>query len=129
MPATTTKEFIIALENKPGTLTEVATALGKANINITGFQLQAQGDFGQFRFLTNDPTKTEGWLRSTRHAFRVRDIVTVPVENRPGELGRITQRLAASGVNVEAVYPNTPATGSGVAIVVDSVPNAVKALG
>jgi hypothetical protein len=127
---TTVKEFIVALENKPGTLAEVAGALGKANVNITGFQLQAQGDFGQFRFTTSDPAKTEGWLRTTKHAWRARDAVAAPAANKPGELGRLAQKLAASGVNVEATYHVFPSSNeSQILFSVSDVQAAVKALG
>lgn len=127
---TRVKEFVIALENKPGTLAEVAGALGKANVNITGFVLQAQGDFGQFRFTSSDPAKTEGWLKGTKHSFRVRDAVTAKSENKPGELGRLAQKLAASGVNIEATYHVIPqGTESEVLFSVNDVAAAEKALG
>ncbi|HVL87828.1 MAG TPA: hypothetical protein VM681_07495, partial [Candidatus Thermoplasmatota archaeon] len=66
----------MVLENKPGTLAEIGTALGKANVHITGFEMQTQQDFGTLRFATNEPAKTEQWLKSTRHAYRVRELVT-----------------------------------------------------
>lgn len=129
MAASTVKEFVVALENTPGTLAEVASALGKANVNITGFQLQAGGDFGQFRFATNDPAKTESWLRTTRHSFRVRDAVAASAENKPGELGRLAQKLAQSGVNIEATYHVFPQGSEGqVLFSVDNVQAAIKAL-
>ena len=127
---TIAKEFVIPLENRPGTLAEVATALGKANVNILGFLLEAQGDFGVARIVTSDPAKTEGWLKQTSRAYRANDVVTVPAQNAPGELGRITSKLAASGVNVNAAYPSaTAANQVGLTFAVDDVAGAKKALG
>jgi hypothetical protein len=129
MPATTTKEFVIVLENRPGTLAEVGTALGKANINIRGFLLQAGADFGVLRLATSDPTKTESWLRTTKYAFRTRDLVTVTAQDTPGEVGRLSQKLAASGVNIEAAYETRgQGTETLIGFSVDDVPAAVKAL-
>lgn len=128
--ATTTKEFVIVIENKPGTLGEITSALGKASINITGFQLQSQVDFGVLRLTTADPGKTESWLKGTRYAYRVRDVVTVPAKNRPGEIGRLAQTLAASGINIEAAYHTFPSDSDArVAFAVDDVPGALKVLG
>ena len=128
---TTQREFVIPLENRPGTVAEVATALGKANINILGFLLEAQGDFGVARIITSDPAKTEGWLKQTARPYRTNDVITVNVPNNPGELGRITTKLAASGVNINAAY-STTAIGSntpGITLAVSDINSARKALG
>jgi hypothetical protein len=82
---TTNREFVVPLENKPGTLADVATSLGKANINIQGYLLEAQGDFGVFRFITNEPAKTEGWLKQTNRPYRANDVIVTPVATKPLE--------------------------------------------
>jgi hypothetical protein len=125
MTTTTNREFVVPLENKPGTLAEVATALGKSNVNILGYLLEAQGDFGVARIITSEPAKTESWLKSTNRPFRVNDVVIAQVKPQPGELGRIATALAKSGVNVTASY----ATEDGLAFAVDNVATARKALG
>lgn len=130
MPTTTQREFVIPLENKPGTLAEVTASLGKANINVSAYLLEAQGDFGVFRFVTSDATKTETWLKSVNRPFRVNDVVTVAVPDKPGELGRIAQKLSGSGVNILASYPVASGpTGTQLAFAVDDVAAARKILG
>ncbi|MBI4392537.1 MAG: ACT domain-containing protein [Euryarchaeota archaeon] len=126
-----TREFVITLENKPGTLATVAKALGSANINILGFALQPQGEFGTFRFVTNEETKTEGWLKTSGHRYRANECVTTRVRNTPGELGRICDNLSRSGVNVEACYPLAPPSPSETELcfTVDDVNSAKKVLG
>ena len=131
MTAKTTiqKEFVTPLENKPGTIAEVASALAKANVNIVGYLLEGQGDFGIFRFATSDAAKTEEWLKSTRRAYRVNEIVTVPVKDAPGELARVATTLSASGINITASYPTTTAGGIAISFAVDDIHAAKKALG
>lgn len=130
MPTTTTKEFVIPLENKPGTLADVAATLGKANVNIQAYLLEAQGDFGVFRFVPSDVAKTESWLKTANRPYRVNDVVTVTVANKPGELGRIAQKLAASGVNIVASYPVAPSgSETQIAFAVNDVATAKKVLG
>ena len=125
---TTQKEYVIPLENRPGTLTEVTSALGKANVNILGYLLEAQGDFGVFRFTTNEPGKTESWLKSTNRPYRANDVITVPVPNNPGELGRITSTLAKSGVNVLGSYPSSINNQIGLTFAVNDIATAKKVL-
>lgn len=131
MNTTTQREFVIPLENRPGTLAEVTSALGKANINITGFLCESQGDFGVFRFIPSDPSKTEGWLKETRRPYRSNEVLVAPIPNHAGELGRVTTNLSKSGVNVLSAYPcttpNVP-NGYGIAFCVDNVPSAKKIL-
>lgn len=125
---TTNKEFVLPLENRPGTFAEVATALGKANINIIGFLLEAQGDYGVARVVTSDPGKTESWLKSSSKPYRTNDVITIPVKDQAGELGRIATTLSKSGVNVNAAYPTTTPNGFGLTFAVSDVQTAKKAL-
>lgn len=104
MAVATIQEFVVALENKPGALAELAGALGRANVNLTGFAAQAQGDFGVLRFTTPDPARAEAWLKASRHPWHARGAVLATSVDRPGELGRLAQVLAAAGVNIEAAY-------------------------
>lgn len=131
MTPTTEREFVIALENRPGTVAEVASALGKANVNILGFLVEAQGEFGVARIVTSDPTKTEGWLKQTNRPYRANEVITVNVPNNPGELGRIASKLSASGININAAYATTrPGNANpGITLAVDNVPSARKVLG
>lgn len=99
-----TKEFIVALENKPGTLADVAKILADANVNILGVDLRALGEFGTARFITSDPTKTEQTLRTKGLKFTTTEVVTAKVPNKVGQLAEVTQKLAKAGINIEAAY-------------------------
>lgn len=104
MPVTRIKEFVIVLENAPGALGEFGLALAQAGINMTGFAVQARGDFGELRFAAAEPAKAEHWLRRAHYVYRVRDAVVAPIQDEPGALGRLAQRLAVAEVNVAAAY-------------------------
>lgn len=125
---TTQKEYVVPLENKPGTLAEITTALGKANVNVIGYLLESQGDFGVFRFTTNEPQKTESWLKQANRPYRTNDVITIPLSNNPGELGRIATTLSKSGVNVLGSYPTTIGNGVGLTFAVNDIATARKVL-
>lgn len=126
MNVSTQKEFVIPLENKAGTLAEVASSLGKANVNILGYLVQAQGEYGIVRLITSDAMKTENWLRQTHRMFHVNEVVWAPAKPQPGELGRIATTLSKSGINITASYPTE---NGGIALCVNDVPGARKVLG
>lgn len=118
----------MVIENSPGMLAEVGAALGEANVDITGFDVQVQPEFGVLRFVTSDAAKTEEWLQSARFSYRVRDLVTVSAEDRPGELGRLAQTLSASGINIDAAYCVNVDGEAQIGFAVSDAPSAVKAL-
>jgi len=100
------KDLTIALENRPGALAEMGDALGRANVSIEGggaFVIDGQG-VAHFLF-------TDG--AATRHALEAagirvvaeRDVLVQRLnQSQPGQLGKITRRLAEAGVNVEVLY-------------------------
>lgn len=122
---TTQREFVIPLENRPGTLGEITSALGKANVNIIGYLCESQGDFGVLRIITNDPTKTESWLKQSNRPYRSNEVVWTPISSKPGELGRLATSLSKSGINILSSYPTE---NGGIAFCVDNVPGARKVL-
>lgn len=130
MSAVQGKEFVIPVETQAGTLADITTALAKAEVNIRGFICDGHGDFSVLRLVTDKPDATEEMLRAARHVFRTHDVLTVHVPNRPGELARIAQRLAASGVNVNAAYATSANDGrTELTFSVDDLRSAVKILG
>lgn len=127
------REFIVSLENRPGTLAEITAALGKANVNVTGICCVAQGEFGTVRIVTNNDSTVEGWLRQNHYSFRATDVLTVKAPNRPGEIGSICQKLSSAGVNIEALYGFAGTSSGDVEFVIqpspEHVPTCRKILG
>lgn len=125
------KEFIVTIENRPGTLADVTKALGQANVNILGIALQATGDFGTLRFVPSDEAKTEKALKSGNFRFVSHEVVTVKAKHAPGELARFAEKLSKSGINIDAVYPvvQPGTTDVEVAFRVSDVASARKVLG
>lgn len=111
-PATTSTEFVIPLENQVGTLAEIAGVLAKENVNITGLLCEGGNEFGTMRLVTDDPTTTARVLRAAHRTFRANDVIALRVPNEPGRLLDVAQRLAASGVNVNAAYVTAAPDGT-----------------
>lgn len=122
--------FIIELENKPGSLAQIAEALGERGINITSISGVTAGSAGALGLLTNDELGTREVLRSAGINVREIGLVSVSLENKPGALGEVARKLADAGVNVELLL-GTGMSGSNVtvAIGVDDVAAAQRAIG
>jgi hypothetical protein len=125
------KEFVVSLENKPGTLFRVADALGRQNVNITAFACEAVGDFGFVRMITGDENKTERILTDNKFSFRSVDVLPVTMKNHPGELARVASKLAEAQVNIESAFGTAPTTSGDVTLYfkTSDTSKAKKALG
>jgi hypothetical protein len=99
------KDFIIDLEDRPGSAAATAEALGKAGVNITGFCALAFGGKGFTHILVEDATATRRAIEQS--GFKLideRDVVLAEIPDRPGELGKLLRRIAEAGVNLNTAY-------------------------
>jgi hypothetical protein len=122
--------FVIELENRPGMLAGLTGAIAEKGINITGVAATTLMDAGAVAILTNDEAGTRSALESANLKFRELPIVSAAIEDRPGGLHEVAQRLADAGVNVEALLPTGMEGGRVmIAFAVDDVEAARGAIG
>ncbi|MFA6530616.1 MAG: hypothetical protein WCT31_02710 [Candidatus Micrarchaeia archaeon] len=99
------KEITVIAKNDVGSLAVVAEALGNVGVNIEAISAYEKDNQAFFRILTNDATTTMkaigkiAGMRATES-----DIILIELSNRPGELGKITRKLANKDVNLESLY-------------------------
>lgn len=99
------KELIVTSKNQVGSLASVAEVLGAVGVNIEAVSAYGSGEKAFFRIITEDVTtavKALGRLPDMK--VQESDIVVIKMLNRPGELGKITRKLANRGVNLESLY-------------------------
>ncbi|MEM4295539.1 MAG: ACT domain-containing protein [Candidatus Anstonellales archaeon] len=101
------KEFIIKTQNNPGTLFQIASLLGNAGINIeaiTAFAINEKTAI--FRIVTNDYKTASQMLKRAPINIEVNenDIIVVKLENKPGELAKLTEVIYKAGIDLNAIY-------------------------
>lgn len=98
-------DIAIELENRPGTLTELGEAAGKAGVNLDGVcGIPCEG-VGVIHVLVEDPATARDALTQAGITIREeREVLVADVTDRPGELGELTRRLADAGVNIDLTY-------------------------
>jgi hypothetical protein len=98
-------DLTVSLANQPGALASLGEAAGSAGINLLGLAGIASGATGDVHIVVEDAAAARSALEGA--GIRVtdeREVLVVDIEDRPGELGRLTRRLADAGVNVDLVY-------------------------
>jgi len=96
------KEFSVKLPNKSGELARVAEALEKDGVNIRTISTEPHA--GVVRIVTSDPEKSRRSFSRSGMEFSERNLLVAKLEDRPGELARVSRTLAKEGVNIDAAY-------------------------
>jgi len=96
------KEFSVKLANKPGELARVTEILQKDGVNIRSISTEPQAEV--VRIVTSDPEKTRRNLSQSDMQFSERNLLVAKLEDKPGELARVSRALAKEGINIDAAY-------------------------
>lgn len=100
------KDLTIALENRPGALAEMGEALGRAGVSIEGGAAFVVDGQGVAHFLFEDGAAARKALEGAGiRVLAERDVLVQRLNQaKPGQLGKLTRRMAAAGVNIEILY-------------------------
>ena len=98
------KEFRITLGNRPGELARVAENLSRQGVNIKALSVTAGGNQVTCHFIGHDLEATRVALQEARVQFDEQEVISLLLEDRAGELARVTDELATAGVNIDAIY-------------------------
>ena len=98
-------DLTVKLEDRPGTIADLGEALGAAGINIYGGCGFPCEGVGIIHVLVDDADAAKEALAAAGlEASSERPVLTIKVEDRPGELGKHARRMADAGVNVDLLY-------------------------
>jgi hypothetical protein len=97
-------EVTAYLENKPGRLAKLCSALAHEKVNIRALSVMDKAERSVLRFVTDHLEATKRVMTSLGTEFSCSEVLAVPVDNRPGALARILERLAAEHINIEYAY-------------------------
>lgn len=88
---------VVPLEDRAGELARVTRCLARAGIDLDGFCVGSDGA----RFLIKDIPRAADALEAGGFRPRFTEVAAIHIDNRPGELARLCEELAANGVNIE----------------------------
>lgn len=100
------KDLTILLENRPGALAEMGEALGRAGVSIEGGGAFLVDGVGIAHFLFEDgPAAREALEARGIRVLEEREVLVQRLsQEEPGQLGKLTRRMAEAGVNIETLY-------------------------
>ena len=102
-------EVTAYLENKPGRLAKICSALAQVKVDIQALSVMETEGPSVLRFVTSDLEATRTVLTSLGTEYRISEVLSVQMENRTGALAKVLERLAEEHINVEYAYVSTMA--------------------
>ena len=100
----TRKQITVFLENKPGRLAQVLSALAQNKINIVALALMDRQDQAVLRLVAEDEPATRKTLSGLNLQSAVADVLAVELKNQPGALARVCESLAGGKINIDYAY-------------------------
>ncbi len=124
------KQINVWVDDRPGVLGEVASALGAKKVNVIGFTASVVEGRGAIRLVVNRPAAAKRVFAEGGWETTQEDIVQVILADKPGALGSAASKLGAAGINIQYAYTGSAKGARKVTtfFAVADVPAALKAL-
>lgn len=98
------RDFLITLSHRPGELADVTNALSLQGVNIKSLAAIHVENHALVRLIPDDVEAARTAFRSANIRYEEKELVTMLLENRAGELTDVLAKLGEAGVNLEAIY-------------------------
>ncbi len=122
-------EFSVNMANRPGQLATLARELATAGVNIEALAAMTDGPDGYIKLVVDDETSARGVLKDAGLHYQERRVINAILHDSPGALADMAEALAATGVNIEAMYLlHSNAEGLHFAVAVDDPESAHQRL-
>ncbi len=98
------KQLTVWVENRPGMLGEVGSALGANKVNIVAFIATVTDNRGTIRMVVDKAAAAKRVFAEHRWETTEEEVLVVSLPDKPGSLGRIAHKLREASVNIEYAY-------------------------
>jgi hypothetical protein len=100
----TSKQVSVFLENKPGRLAKVLSALAREKVNITALTVMDSHEHSVLRLVADDLARTTQVLNALGTPHAETDVLLVELKNQPGALAHVCEQLGLEHVNIDYCY-------------------------
>jgi hypothetical protein len=104
-----TTDLTLFLDDEPGELARLGRVLGRCRVNIDGLcAVSSGGGIAEVHILVDDTEQALVALKDASIEVGLeQEVLIVDVDDRPGALAEIAERLGESGINIKLVYMAT----------------------
>lgn len=98
------KQLSVFVENRPGSLMKVTSALTEEGINIRAVASFDTPEFGILRMVVDKPREAKEALTKRGFVVRIHDVIAVELIDKQGNLNQMLSILASGNINVNYIY-------------------------
>jgi len=98
------KTITVVEKDKVGLLDDITSILSKAKINIDSVNVDLVAGRALITLGLSEPVKGKKILESAGYNFEPTNALLIRLQDRPGELNKITTLLAKDGINIERLF-------------------------
>ena len=104
-------QLMITVNNKVGTLAEVASVIAASKINLIAITAHAVDNVGHICFVTENNKEAKKLLKSKKYEVDEESCVLVTLDNKPGALQSVTTKVAQAGIDLTLIYGSVEKEG------------------
>lgn len=101
------KELKIRVDNRPGMLGEVASALAEQKVNVRAVNAWVEGGQGVIRLVADKLPAARKALAKRGWTSEEEEVLEVELADKPGSLARLATALGQAGIDIRYVYVGT----------------------
>ena len=98
------KQLTVWVENRPGMLGEVGSALGAKQVNIMAFMATVTDNRGTIRMVVDKRAAAKRVFAEHRWETTEEEVLIVALPDKPGSLGQVAHKLREASVNIQYAY-------------------------
>ena len=98
------KALKVRVEDRPGVLGEIASALGAKSINLRGVHGWGEGGEGFLCLVVDKLAAADKLLAARGLKPEQEEVLEMQLANKPGALGDVAKTLGDAGVNIKYVF-------------------------
>jgi len=98
------KALKVRVQDRPGVLGEIASALGAKGINVRAVHAYAEGGQGVVCLVVDKLAAANKLLVARGHEPEEEEVLEIQLANKPGTLGDAAKLLGDAGVNIRYVF-------------------------
>jgi len=104
-------QFSIFMVNKPGVLAQLLGEFARAKINVIALTVMDSVEHGVLRVVLAEPEKAREVLSKLNTPYNETEVLCVNLDNRPGALAVVAEKLAKDHINISYAYCTAGAKG------------------
>jgi len=98
------KQITAWVDNRPGEVARIASALAKAKINISAISCWSAGSESPIHLLVSSPAKAKRVLQDLGVRQNEEEVLRLTLADIPGTLAEVGEKLRAANINIEYAY-------------------------